>query len=208
MSVNARKNLILAKRRQPVAELYLKGLSQGAIAEDLSVKQFTVSRDLIRIQEYWRQSTIRDFDLAREEQLKKLAMVELEGWLGYERSQKPQQEARVKEGDQSKATKTMKSRVGDPWFLDVILKCSAARRALLDLDLAKPVVEIQNSGVQVADLSELRRTMLANREYVEFCRNRVRSEDASAGSEDRQSEAPADEADDSQKWNCWRRQPV
>jgi predicted transcriptional regulator len=198
MAVNARKNLVLANRRQRVAELYLKGLSQGAIAEELGVKQSTVSRDLKRIQEDWRQSTIRDFDLAREEQLKKLTMVEQEGWSGYERSQKPQQEARVKEGDQSKATKTMKSRVGDPRFLDVILKCSAARRALLDLDRAKPFVEITNSGIQTTDLSELRRTMLANPEYVEFCRQRALGENASASSEDNQPEAPAADVGDSQ----------
>ena len=180
MAVNARKNLVMANRRQRVAELYLKGFGQGAIAEELKVKQSTVSRDLKRIQEDLRQSTIRDFDLAREEQLKKLVMIELEGWSGYERSQKPAQEARVKEGDQAKATKTMKTRIGDPRFLDIVLKCGAARRALLDLDLAKPVVEVQNHGVAMAELGELRMTLLHDPDYIEFCRQRAL--DADTGS--------------------------
>jgi predicted transcriptional regulator len=178
MTSNPRKKMLVAHRRRRAVDLYLKGWTQTAIAEHLGVRQKTISTDLKAVRKEWRESMIRDFDLQREEELKKIALVELEGWAGYERSQKPQQEARVKADDQSQAVKTMKSRIGDPRFLDVILKCNAARRALLDLDLAKPVVEVQNYGVPIEDLSELRRTMLADPDYVEYCRHLAIDADA------------------------------
>ena len=180
MIVTAKKKLAIGRRRQQVAALYLKGWSQTAIAERLGVQQPTVSHDIRHIREDWRVSAVRDFDLLREEELKKITLVEMEAWAGFERSQKPAQEARVKEGDQSRATKTMKSRTGDARFLDVVMKCIAGRRELLGLDLAKPTVEIHNNGVQLADLLELRRKMLHEPDFVDYCRDRAIDIDARA----------------------------
>jgi Putative ATPase subunit of terminase (gpP-like) len=177
MSVTPAKRLAILQRRQQAAELYLKGWTQAAIAQHLAVRQKTISTDLKAVRKEWRASMIRDFDLQREEELKKLRLVETEAWGGYERSQKPHQEARVKENDQSKAVKTMKSRIGDPRFLDIVLKCTSARRALLDLDLGKAIVEVHNSGVPSADLAELRRRMLHEPDFIEYCQRRAADAD-------------------------------
>lgn len=172
--------MAIASRRHNVAQLYLKGWTQVAIAEHLRVLQKTVCLDLKFVRQQWRDSMVRDYDMHREEELKKITLVEMEAWAGFERSQKPAQEARVKDGDQSKATKTMKSRTGDARFLDVVMKCIASRRELLGLDLAKPTIEIHNNGVQLADLLELRRKMLHEPDFVEYCRDRAIDVDARA----------------------------
>ena len=144
MPVSLSKKLAIARRRQQIAELYLKGLAQTAIAEQLAVEQSTVCRDLKAIHKAWRDSAVRDFDMAREEELQKLELIEREAWAAWERSQKPSQEARSKDGDMSKAAKRMKSQHGDARCLDLVLKCVTNRRALLGLDLAQPVVEVHN----------------------------------------------------------------
>jgi Putative ATPase subunit of terminase (gpP-like) len=142
------RKMVIARRRQQAADLYLKGWTQTAIAEHLGVRQKTVCTDLQVVRGEWRGSMIRDFDLLREEELKKLAVLEQEAWAAWERSQKPAQEARVKDGDQSKATKTMKTRTGDPRFLEVILRCNANRRALLGLDAPVKVAPTSPDGEQ------------------------------------------------------------
>jgi hypothetical protein len=183
--MHPRKKLAIAKRRQQVAELYLKGWTQGRIAEHLRILQSTVSEDIKAVAKEWKESAVRDFDLAREVEVKKVTLIEAESWAGWDRSQKPAQEARIKDGDQANAVKTMKSRIGDPRFLELALKCSAARRAMLDLDLATPVVEVHSSGVQLADLAELRRNMLNEARFVDYCRDAAIDVDAQpAGQEE------------------------
>ena len=46
MPQNARKSLVVAERRQQIANLYLQGWTQASIAEQLQIAQTTVSRDL------------------------------------------------------------------------------------------------------------------------------------------------------------------
>ena len=171
MSLPPSRKLGILRRRQQVAELYLQGQTQMQIAEKLGVAQATVSTDLTRVREQWRDSAVRNFDLAREEEIKKLELIEREAWAAWERSQKPTQEANVKENDPSKATKKMKSRHSDLRCLEIIMRCSASRRAILGLDLAQPLVQINANGVvEPTDLTELRRKMLDEDAYLDYCR--------------------------------------
>jgi hypothetical protein len=192
MPTKPNKKLVIAHRRRQVMELYLKGWTQSAIADHLTVRQKTISTDLKAIEQTWRASNIRDFDLLREEELRKLRMIEVEAWAGFERSQKPQQEARVKEGDQAQAVKTMKSRNGDPRFLALVLQCNAARRDLLGLDSSQPLVEVNNTVGP--NLAELRKEMLHDPAYVEFCRQRALDADSGPVRPNQQSGPLADGA--------------
>ena len=153
----------ILKRRHQVTELYLRGHTQMAIAEQMGVAQGTVCADLKAIRELWEESLVRNFDLAREEELKKLAMIESETWAAWERSQKPTQEAHVKDNDQAGAVKKMKSRHGDLRCMDVLLRCNSARRDLLGLDLATPTIELHNHAhLHEGDtLDERRQRLLA-----------------------------------------------
>ena len=148
MYVRPDKKLRIAKRRQQVAVLYLQGNTQVAIAREVGAQQPTISNDIKAIQKEWRESAIRDFDLLREEELQKLAQIEVEAWAAWVRSQKPAQEARVRDSDPSNAVKTMKSRTGDPRFLEIVMKCSASRRELLGLDAPVKVAPTTPDGEQ------------------------------------------------------------
>jgi predicted transcriptional regulator len=139
--------LAVANRRREVAELYVQGLTQMAIADRVGVSQPTVSDDLKKIHKEWRESRIRDFDAARDLELQKLDRAESEAWEAWEKSKKPAQSAVVTgEGADQKTRKTMKNQYGDPRYLDVVLKCVAARSALLGLEAPVQVAPVMPDG--------------------------------------------------------------
>lgn len=128
------KKLEIERRRQQVGDLAVQGWTQAAIADQLSISQATVCDDLIKIRRQWRESAVRDFDLAQAESLQEINRVRREAWPAWERSKKPQQSAVINgEGPGGTSRKTLKNQHGDPRFLDIILKCNAAEQALLGL---------------------------------------------------------------------------
>jgi hypothetical protein len=139
MRAKSQKTLALLERRRSVADLALKGWTQEAIAEQLGISQATVSLDIQRIAEEYKDACLKYAEHARGIELARLQRIEREAWGGWERSQKPTQTA-VLNGDDglnpnsSKARRTVKNQVGDPRFLDLIVRTSAQRRALLGLD--------------------------------------------------------------------------
>jgi hypothetical protein len=135
MPVRKSKNVAINKRREQVADLYLQGKTQMEISEVVGVGQPTVSSDLKRIQAQWRESSVRDFDLARELELRKIDRIEREAWAAWERSKKPAQSATTSdEPNQRRTRRHVKNQYGDPRFLEQVHKCVSARRALLGLD--------------------------------------------------------------------------
>ncbi len=93
MGTKLSKKLEAIERRKKVSELRLKGWGQVEIANELQVRQSTISLDIKLICKAWRESSIRDFDDSRELELAKINKVEREAWAGYERSQQPHQSA-------------------------------------------------------------------------------------------------------------------
>ena len=127
--------------RVTIAELYLKGWSQARIGEYLEVDQSTVCRELKKIKQAWKAEATRDYDLHVDEQLRRLAMVESEYWEGWERSQTTKEqslqekltEAATSRDSKAKIQRRTETRVGDPRFLEGIVKCNQERSKLLDL---------------------------------------------------------------------------
>ncbi len=164
MPLQPSKRLALLQRRQQVAELYLRSWTQTAIAEHLGVAQPTICEDLKRIRQQWRDSAIRDFDAAREEELQKLDLLEREAWAAWKRSQEPAESTKVvQDGSGKRAQKTVEHPVGDPRYLEQVQKCIAARRALLGLDAPTRIAPVMPNGeepfrlaVAHLSLSELR----------------------------------------------------
>ena len=135
MPVARIKKVELNKRRERVADLYLHGKTQIEISEIVGVKQPTISQDLKKIQKQWRESAVRDFDLAREMEIQKIDRVEREAWAAWERSKLPSQAATTTDGEHDRKTRRhVKNQCGDPRFLEQVNKCTASRRALLSLD--------------------------------------------------------------------------
>lgn len=130
--------------RETVARLTLQGWGQTEIAQFLEVDQSTVSRDLKAIQKQWKESSIRDFDLDRQQELQRLAMLEKEYWAAWERSQQSKEVSlneRLATGKDGAgqalgrvklATRT-EQRIGEAAFLNGILGCVKERAKLLGL---------------------------------------------------------------------------
>jgi hypothetical protein len=151
MPVRKSKNVAINKRREQVADLYLQGKTQMEISEVVGVGQPTVSSDLKRIQAQWRESSVRDFDLARELELRKIDRIEREAWAAWERSKKPSQSATTSDDpNQRRTRRQVKNQNGDPRFLEQVNKCIASRRALLGLD-APIRTEIETDGFSMVE---------------------------------------------------------
>ena len=139
--------LALAERRRRVADFYLEGWSQRAIAGELGVAQSTVSSDFKALEREWRASGVRDFDSARGLELKKLERLEREAWGGWQRSQEPLESTRVvQDAGGKRAEKQVRQQHGDPRFLEQIQRCIAARRALLGLDAPARIAPTSPDG--------------------------------------------------------------
>jgi len=144
---NARETTSIERRREAVADLYIQGWTQSQIAKQLAVSQSNVCKDIKAIQNRWRESSIRDFDVLRERELKKLDRLEVEAWNAWQRSQKPAQEATIStDGSTQKTVKKVAEQTGDPRFLDQISKCIASRRALLGLDAPTKIAPTSPDG--------------------------------------------------------------
>ena len=155
MPTTRAKKLEIARRREQVADMYICGYSQTAIADKLSVGQATVSTDLQFVQKEWRESRIRSFDAMRELEIRKLDRLEREAWAAWERSQKPSQSAEFAD-DNSNAPKKkrVKNQNGDPRFLIVVHQCIASRRALLGLDALPALSKEDINGADSTERSQ------------------------------------------------------
>ncbi len=138
-----RETTEIVKRRQLVAERYLKGEYQTTIAADLGIDQAQVSRDLKAMRELWLASTIRDFDAAKAQELAKIDEVEREYWLAWERSKQDKEVAIQEAGADKKlkkATLRKEGQSGNAAFLAGVLSCIDKRCQILGLDAPKRFV--------------------------------------------------------------------
>jgi hypothetical protein len=174
MPVKPNVKVAVAKRRGQVADMYVRGMKQMDIAEELKLSQATISNDIKAIQAVWKAACVRDFDLARQRELEKLDKLEREAWAAWERSQRPSQGATVREGKpgaNGTTTKAMKQRDGDPRFLDVIHRCITSRRTLLGLDLQEQPTITHATQINLGvSLDERRRDLL---EIIDQLRQRT-----------------------------------
>ena len=154
MPVKRSKKLAIIQRRQRVADLYLQGLTQTTIAEHLGTCQSIVCDDLKAIRAQWQESSVRDFDTAREVELRRIDRIQAEASEAWEKSKQPEQAATVSgEGSvNQKVRKSVKNRHGDPRFLDIMLKCVASRRAILGLDAPMEIAPVLPDGQDAAQV--------------------------------------------------------
>ena len=141
--------------RRNVASLYLKGVIQADIAEQLGISQTTVSRDLKLIQGEWAIARINDIDERKRIELAKIDNLELTYWDGWKRSQENAEveTTKLKGRDADKPTdlektKRVEGQVGDPRFLQGVANCIDKRCELLGLDAPKNV-DVTSGGEKI-----------------------------------------------------------
>lgn len=76
----------LEARRTRAIDLYLRAMTQHEIAEELGVSQKTVSRDIERAREEWRDARKLSIDEWKERELRRIDAIERAAWAGWERS--------------------------------------------------------------------------------------------------------------------------
>jgi hypothetical protein len=141
MAPRTRTKVQREKDLQQIAEMYLSGRTQADTGNVLNLTQQTVSNDLKTLQQRWLDSSLRDFDELRAEQLAKIDRLEAEYWAGWSRSTRP----RTRKGKKSKSSKgpmgdsdessvVVEERDGNPSWLAGVDKCIERRCKLLGLD--------------------------------------------------------------------------
>jgi hypothetical protein len=120
-----------------IARRYLHGDIQSDIAKDLKISQQMVSRDLKVIRERWLNSSLVDFNEMRARELARIDLVEAEAWAGWERSKRARTKTRMSGDTEQKPShivRTTTEEIGDPRFLDEVLKCVDKRCQIFGLD--------------------------------------------------------------------------
>lgn len=79
---------------QTLAGLYLRGFSQVTIAKKIGVSQPQISKDLQLLYKRWRESSLVDFNEAKQRELQRVDVLEREYWRAWRESRKQMQRTR------------------------------------------------------------------------------------------------------------------
>jgi hypothetical protein len=141
--------------RQMIAHLYLTGKKQWEIGLEMNLTQARISQELKIVRKAWLDSSIRDFDKAKAEELAKIDRLEVEYWDAWKRSCETREKhittTRTNErGDESGARVERENLYGDPRFLQGVERCIEQRCKIFGLYAA--------TNIRV-DLTELEQTL-------------------------------------------------
>lgn len=156
-NIAQRQAKALAKQEE-IAKLYVRGMTQYAIAEKLGTTRDSVNAAIMAIRKRWRESTIASFDEKVSQQLAKYDAVESAAWEGWERSLRIDVTKSIEkiDGDDGTTIKKKKQeseQAGNPAFLAVINKTIESRCRLLGLLDRKPEDESAvSSGCSVVSI--------------------------------------------------------
>lgn len=124
-------------RRTEIARLYLMRLPQAEIGARVHVTQATVSRDLARIRQEWRESRAADFGDRLGEELARIDALEQTYWEAWRRSLDPKrtETTQQRQGESVEIAVTIRTdgSEGNPGFLAGIQWCISKRVEILGL---------------------------------------------------------------------------
>src|SRR5262249_36650196 len=117
------EELTIESRRCKVAELFLRGFKrQGELAQRLGVNRSTVSRDLKVLNARWKESAVRDLDVAKGQELERIDQLEREYLEAWEKSKSGHEtttteQTTTPQGERTKAAIRKEEQHGDPCYL-------------------------------------------------------------------------------------------
>lgn len=169
------------QRRELVARLYITGLTQAEIGRRCNVGQRQISKDLAVIRRNWLESSIRNFDELRGEQLAKIDKLESEYWDAWERSKAESVRKTAERSDgKDRAVVVTEAQHGDPRYLAGIERCIAQRCKLLGLDAPTKIAPTTPDGTKPYEMKMTPAEVMA--EYMEvFARADSGSTDNAGG---------------------------
>lgn len=115
------------------------------------ISKAQVIYDLNTLRARWRVERIKNMDERQAEELAKVDQLETEYWEAWRRSQAEQQKTTQEAlGDgKKKASLTKQTSVGDPRFLDGVMKCIDKRCEILGLNAALQIEQTASVDVNV-----------------------------------------------------------
>jgi predicted transcriptional regulator len=160
------------KDLERTAELYLRGVRQSEIAEQMGVSQQTVSNDLQALYAEWRESALVDMDAAKSRELARIDELERTYWAEWEKSQTRREVTQTKKSEgkeaRSEASVRREDRLGDPRYLAGVQWCIERRCAILGINAPTKMAHtgadggaIETKGSVTLDLSGLSAEQLA-----------------------------------------------
>lgn len=135
--------LAIQERRNRVAELYLRGMTQARIAAQEGVDPSQIARDLAVVREDWKAYRATEYGAKLDEEVARIDHLERVAQQAWERSCQNAEvthASKVKgrttrDGtllpDLDKVTKTVKGQAGDPRFLERVAWCVEMRLRLI-----------------------------------------------------------------------------
>ena len=137
--------------RKTIAREYLKGRYQHEIADALEISLATVKRDLAKIRQLWLESSLRNFDALKAEQLAKIDTVETEAWTMWSKSCERQVRTSKQEIEATRypglnIRTDDEQGTGDPRYLQIALQCVERRSKLLGLDAPQKIAQTDSMG--------------------------------------------------------------
>ena len=130
MAPNAKQKLSMAKRRERVAYMYLRGKTVRQTAEVIGCSSTTVHCDIETLKLQWKETMLRDMGSMVAIELKKIAVIYVEAWDAWIRStgdktiEKTKLVESVEKGDVKSIERLVEKQAGNPTFLAVMPKCS------------------------------------------------------------------------------------
>ena len=132
-----------------VARLYLTGHVQVEIARQTNVVQSQISYDLKILQRRWRTASATDFNEAKQRELARIDVLELEYWQAWRESKDQKTRTAIKRvGPQAQTVKEASTqteeRNGDPRYLKGVQWCIEQRCKLLGLNAPDFNIDLSN----------------------------------------------------------------
>jgi predicted transcriptional regulator len=145
------KKKVILERRSRVAELYLRGVAQYKIAEELNVTSGLISQDLKKLSEQWQASINENIDKIKAREMEKINNLERQYHDAWIRScEVKTKKSAKKKGltnktgqslgiDSKEQTFTEEQQIGDPRFLEGVRWCITKREEIFGYGAAKKI---------------------------------------------------------------------
>lgn len=161
MASPKRSKIERQRDKEIIAELYIKGKRQSEIAEIIGVTQQQISFDLKSIQKDWLKNTAILLDEFKVKELAKLDQLEREAWEAWRRSigkieTKTIIAKGLKQNEEGKISSNLidqntrvEEKIGDPRFLDIVIRCVEKRCKLLGLDMPTKLAGVDGGPLTI-----------------------------------------------------------
>ena len=149
---NSQERFRILERRQRVAGMYLRGMSQWEIGRQLGVTQQCIAKDVHALEKEWLASAVVAIDAAKAKELARIDRLERVAWRAWRRSCQRKERAttrmerKLDEDAQKAKTVTSKAtelRDGNPEYLKRVEWCISKRCELLKLN---PPQRLEHGG--------------------------------------------------------------